>query len=92
MINLLFKKLKRQNFFLPHHLLLIVLFSIGFYLYAPYSGYVNDIENFSSFFTTFYFTTVTHFTVGFGDVAPESNVLRFFTIIHCFMAFALFNL
>lgn len=92
MIGLILKKLKRQNFFLPHHLALIILFSTLFYLYAPYSNNEGDKKSFDSFFTTFYFTTVTHFTVGLGDIAPKSNVLRFLTIVHIFLTFSLFNL
>jgi len=92
MIRLILKKLKRQNFFLPHHLALIIVFTILFHAYAPYSDNEEDKKSFDGFFTTFYFTTVTHFTVGLGDIAPKSNVLRFLTIVHMFLTFSLFNL
>lgn len=92
MIPLLLKKIKQQNHLLPYHIILIIIFTIIFNLYSPYCNNDEDKKNFTSFFQTFYFTTVTHFTVGFGDITPKSNVLRSFTICHIFLTFLLFNI
>jgi len=92
MIHLLLKKIKQQNQLLPYHIILIIIFTIIFNLYSPYSDNEEDKKNFSSFFQTFYFTTVTHFTVGFGDITPKSNVLRSVTMCHMFLTFLLLNI
>ena len=88
MINLL----KRQNHFLPFHLLLILIFSLFFYFYSPYTNNTEDIENYKEYFQTLYYTTITHFTIGFGDITPKSNPLRMATMIHVFLTFLLFRI
>jgi len=92
MISQFLKKLKKRNFFLPYHLLLIIFFSVVVYFYAPYSDNEDDKKNFDRFFSTVYFTTVSHFTVGFGDITPKGTFLRLITMIHIILAFSLFNI
>ena len=92
MIPLLLKKIKQQNQLLPYHIILILIFTTIFNLYSPYCDNEEDKKNFSSFFQTFYFTTVTHFTVGFGDITPKSYIFRLLTMCHIFLTFLLLNI
>lgn len=88
MINLL----KKQNEFLPFHLLLILVFSLFFYFYSPYTDNTQDIENYKEYFQTLYYTMITHFTIGFGEITPKSKSLRMATMIHVFLTFLLFRI
>ena len=52
---------------------------------------LSDEENFSNLENCVYYSVMTHFTVGFGDITPQSPVMRALTIIHVLMAFLLLN-
>ena len=88
----LFKLLKKQNMFLPFHIALIIIFTTVFYLYSPYCGNEEDEKNFNNVFETLYYTTIVHFTIGFGDIVPKSKILRMFTMLHVFLTFLLFHI
>jgi len=92
MISHLIDKLKKQNYFLPYHFLIILFFSILIYHYAPYGDNEQDKKSFDNYFSTLYFTTMTHFTIGFGDIAPSGSFLRLISMIHVILAFSLFNI
>tara|TARA_B100000073_G_C23732599_1_gene571325 strand:+ start:2337 stop:2609 length:273 start_codon:yes stop_codon:yes gene_type:complete len=81
-----------QNKFLPTHLLVIVAFSLIYMMMAPSHGTDEDKENYSNFADTLYYTTITHFTIGFGDVTPKSKLLRALTMLQVVLAFSLMNL
>lgn len=83
---------KKQNLFLPFHLLLIIIFTCLFYFYAPHTGHEEDKKNFMSPFETFYYTTIVHFTIGFADITPKSKLLKIATMVHVFLTFLLFQL
>ena len=84
--------MKKRDMFLHYHVLLIIFFSSVFYLYAPYSQNKEDITSYDSFLQTIYYTTTTHFTIGFGDITPKSSVLRILSMIHIFLTFLLFSI
>lgn len=88
----LFHLIKKQNILLSYHLLLILLFSLIFYFFAPYSGNDEDMKSYATYFQTLYYTTTTHFTIGFGDITPKSSLLRLSTMIHIFLTFLLFRI
>jgi hypothetical protein len=86
------KTLYNQNKFLPAHLFVIVAFTLLYMMMSPSHGTDEDKENFSNFADSLYYTTITHFTVGFGDVSPKSKLLRALTMIQVVLAFSLMNL
>ena len=94
MINstVFFQILKKQNKLLFSHIMTIILFSIIYYFIAPIKGSKKDQENFQNIEDSIYYTTLTHFTIGFGDIAPESQIMRRLTILQVLIAFVLMNL
>ena len=97
-----FLKIKKQNYYFPIHILVILLFTIIYKLISEKEheeGYetANKIVgrtalNKESWEEILYFSVITHFTVGFGDIVPETKLMRRATICHILIAFSLFNL
>tara|TARA_Y100000992_G_C20937394_1_gene337370 strand:- start:190 stop:465 length:276 start_codon:yes stop_codon:yes gene_type:complete len=81
-----------QNKFLPAHLIVIVAFTLIYMMMSPSHGTDEDKENYSNFADSLYYTTITHFTIGFGDVTPKSKLLRALTMLQVVIAFSLMNL
>ena len=86
------KTFLNQNKFLPTHLILIVTFTLLYMMMAPSHGTDEDKENYSNFADSLYYTTITHFTIGFGDVTPKSKLLRALTMLQVVLAFSFMNL
>ena len=86
------KRFLNQNKFLPSHLFVVLCFALIYMIMSTSHGTDEDKEHFSNFFDSLYYTTITHFTVGFGDVAPKSKLLRALTMIQIVIAFSLMNL
>lgn len=86
------KSFLNQNKFLPTHLILIVTFTLLYMMMAPSHGTDEDKENYSNFADSLYYTTITHFTIGFGDVTPKSKLLRALTMLQVVLAFSFMNL
>ena len=38
---------------------------------------------------SFYYTTATHTSIGFGDITPRNRLIRFITSLHMIMVFVL---
>ena len=91
MIKPMIRLLKEQNRLLFVHIVTIIIFSIIYYFTAPSKGSKKDKENFKSYESSLYYTTITHFTVGFGDISPESPTLRRLTMLQVLLAFFLMN-
>ena len=88
----IYQQIKSRNLLLREHLVLLFVFSLLYYKLSQYSNNLEDIKKFSIFEQCIYFTFVTHFTVGFGDIAPKSNILRRICILQIICAFLLFNI
>ena len=86
----IYKQIKSRNLLLREHIGLLIVFSLLYYNLSKYSENENDIKKFSNYEQCLYFTVVTHFTIGFGDIAPESSLLRRLCMVHIFSAFLLF--
>jgi len=86
------KLIAKQNLLLPYHLLVIGIFSAIYWQLAKTHGTKDDKKHFLNFEDSFYYTTITHFTIGFGDISPEAKYLRRLTLVHVFIAFILLNL
>lgn len=42
-----------------------------------------------SIFDSFYYTTATHTSIGFGDITPKNRMIRLITSLHMIIVFAL---
>ena len=80
-----------QNRLLFYHLLVIIIFSLIYYYVSKTESGIKDKEKMNTYTDCFYFTTITHFTIGFGDIAPESKILRILVIVQVLIAFILMN-
>ena len=80
MMNLIIKKQK-----IEYHITVILLFTIINYIVAKKYGTPGDKKRFGSLENCLYFSTITHSTVGYGDLFPESKALRRVAILHIFV-------
>ena len=80
-----------QNKFFMYHILLILIFTLIFYTLAPYTDDEDDIESYSNFNDCLYYTTITHFTVGLGEISPNSTFLKYLCMLHVILTFTLLN-
>lgn len=65
----------------------ILVFAGAHYFLANKYGSEEDKVNFSSYENAVYYTTITHFTIGFGDIAPKSPMMRRLTVLQVFVSF-----
>lgn len=85
--QLLLKNFKGVKFNLEMHLLLIFIFANLYYFLAPYSNEVDKKEFGRSWEGDLYYSLITQFTVGIGDIAPTSTILRRLTMLQVILAF-----
>lgn len=86
----IYQQIKSRNLLLREHIVLLFVFSLLYHNLSKYSENENDMKKFSNYEQCLYFTFVTHFTVGFGDISPQSSLLRRLCMLHIFLAFLLF--
>lgn len=86
-----YQELKNQNKFLVNHLISIVIYGFIYYIYVKKYGTKIEKENFSELLDCIYFSCVTHFTVGFGDISPKSKTMKLLTMSQILIAFILMS-
>tara|TARA_B100000925_G_C22008356_1_gene474779 strand:+ start:430 stop:711 length:282 start_codon:yes stop_codon:yes gene_type:complete len=86
-------ELIKKNSNLQYHLATIIAFAVLYHILSKTSLVGEDEdERFHDFGTTLYYTVVTHFTIGYGDISPKTPLLRFLCCAQIILAFALTNL
>ena len=82
-----------KNINLKYHGMVIVVFSFLYYMLSI-SGIAaeNEEEQFDDLGSCIYYTIVTHFTIGYGDISPKSRLFRALCCIQILCAFMLTNL
>jgi len=65
-----------------YHIIVILIFSVLYYFISKHYGTERDKKQLKTVFDSFYLSTTTHSTIGYGDIAPESSILRATTIVH----------
>ena len=70
-----------------HNVVCILLFASAYYFLARWYGSEEDKRKFNSYENAVYYTTITHFTIGFGDISPKSQVIRRLTMLQVFTSF-----
>ncbi len=83
--------IKGQNKLFTDHIICILIFAVIYYFAAKKFGSKDEKEEFKGVNDCLYFSCITHFTVGFGDITPRTNIMRFLTILQVLVAFALMN-
>ena len=83
----LIKNTNRNNieYYLFTQFIIIMLFSVIYYI-------TNTLDNqhsklFDTYLDCIYFTVVTHFTVGYGDISPKTKLHKIITMIQIITAF-----
>jgi hypothetical protein len=75
-------------------ILLIIIFSLIFYnYYGNKSNWninesnldINCEDDHVSLSDMFYFTTVTSFTIGYGDITPKTNPVKYLVMLKIFL-------
>ena len=79
-----------ENFFI--HLIIIFIFTNLYYFLSPYSNEEDNNVFGESWERNLYYSTLTHFTIGFGDITPKSKLFRRLTMCQVILAFLFFNL
>ena len=88
LVNQLFER----NDMVLFHLGVIIACAGMYQEVARRVGSKKDRKNFRDFEDALYYAVVVHFTVGFGDVSPESKWMRRVTMAQILTAFMLMNI
>tara|TARA_B110000008_G_scaffold25760_1_gene23169 strand:- start:585 stop:845 length:261 start_codon:yes stop_codon:yes gene_type:complete len=59
----------------------IIFFAILYYVVVKYVGSEKDKANIKTYEDALYYTIVTQFTVGYGDIVPHSKIMRRITML-----------
>lgn len=85
----LIKNTNRKNikYYFITQSIIIILFSFIYYL----TNYLdNQYEHiFDNYLDCIYFTVVTHFTVGYGDISPKTKLHKILTMLQIITAFVI---
>ena len=90
-INLALLKFKNHNkMYILRHLLVLFIFSFVYRTIALKYGTETDKKNFRNYNDSLpYFTCITQFGIGYGDITPESTILRYSCMFHLILIFIL---
>jgi hypothetical protein len=72
-----------------YHICVIIAFTILYFFIAKHFGTERDKKEINTIFDSFYLSATTHSTIGYGDIAPQSSVLRMTTILHIFIVLSI---
>ena len=79
-------KLKNEKFIL-HNIILLLLFTFIYKHMADNYGNVAEKKNFKKYENSFYYTCVTQFGVGYGDIVPQTKYMKRCCMIHILLVF-----
>ena len=63
------------------NILLILLFSVSYFLIGQIEGTFKVVKNKMSYLDAFYFTVVNQTTLGYGDIIPISGTSKIMVIV-----------
>ena len=80
---LLYLKKHRKIRYIVISIILIFLFTIIYWSLGTNDNFsFNTSQTEVSFLDALYFTLVTQTTIGYGDISPKSQLMRFITVCH----------
>ena len=88
MIKELGTKYGARRFTLFSHSSIVIVFSIVYYFLLKPRDF-NGGEGLKNYIDYFYFTMVTHTSVGYGDISPKTKKARLLVTLHITIAFFL---
>ena len=86
---LTFRKCSNKKI-LINNLIIILLFSQIYKYVAKHYGTENEKKNFANIEDCVYFTIITHFSVGYGDIVPESKLMKRLCMLQIILVFLVF--
>lgn len=79
-------KFKNKTFII-HNIIILLLFTFIYKYIAEKYGDITEKNNFNTYENTFYYTCVTHFGVGYGDIVPQTKYMKRCCTIHILLVF-----
>lgn len=79
------------KFYIPFASIFILIFSVIYYYWGGLA-FIHDYKEDISFIDAFYFSTVTFFTLGFGDIRPITSFTKIMVIVQEFFSFIMLTL
>jgi len=77
----------KGKLFILHNLIILIVFTYIYRFIALNYGNETEKKQFSKLENSFYFTTVTQFGIGYGDIVPETKIMKRFCIAHIIIVF-----
>jgi len=88
MLKDLIEKYGARRFTWFSHLIIVFIFS-GIYYYFLTPADFNGGEGLNNYIDYFYYTIVTHASVGYGDISPKTKKAKMIVTLHIIIAFCL---
>tara|TARA_Y100000590_G_scaffold382967_1_gene453314 strand:- start:424 stop:708 length:285 start_codon:yes stop_codon:yes gene_type:complete len=88
MLKDLRKKYGARKFTWFSHLFIVMVFSGLYYYYLTPEDF-NGGEGLNDYTDYFYYTVVTHASVGYGDISPKTKKAKMLVTLHIIIAFVL---
>ena len=73
-------------------LLVILAYSYIYWILHKWHNWDENMFADGGYFDALYFTVVTHFSIGYGDITPRTRILKAICMSQIIIAFILFNI
>ena len=81
-----------RNEFLKIHVLIIVVYSLIYYYLAHTEKFgTEEDDSFKTYTDSLYYTIVTQFTIGYGDITPKTRLFKMLCCSQILVAFLFMN-
>ena len=79
-------KFKNKTFII-HNIILILLFTFIYKNIAEKYGNITEKNNLNTYENSLYYTCVTHFGIGYGDIVPQTVYMKRSCMLHILLVF-----
>lgn len=77
----------KNKIFIIHNVIVILLFIFIYKYVAEKYGNEYEKKTFNTYENTVYYTCVTHFGVGYGDIVPKTKYMKRCCVLHILLVF-----
>ena len=89
----LINEILTRNIFLKNHIFIVIIYSLVYYYLAHTKRFgTNEDDRFKTYTNSLYYTIVTHFTIGYGDISPKTRTFKMLCCTQILCAFMFMNL